>query len=52
MEARQIATLASQPVRTVQHHISVGELPATGKRPARVSAEDARAYLSARGVRI
>lgn len=52
VEARQIATLASQPVRTVQHHIKVGELPASEGRPARVSAENAAAYLSARGVRI
>jgi hypothetical protein len=52
VEARQIACLASCPVRTVRHHIDSGELEATDSRPARVAADRARAYLSARGVRV
>jgi hypothetical protein len=49
---RQLACLASCPVRTVRHHIDSGELEATDSRPARVAADRARAYLSARGVRV
>ena len=50
VEPRQIACLASCPVRTVQQHVKHGVLPASDTRPARISVEAAREYLSARGV--
>lgn len=50
VEPRQIACLASCPVRTVQQHVKHGVLPASDTRPARISVEAARQYLFARGV--
>jgi hypothetical protein len=50
VEARHIAVLASMPLRTVRHHIDVGELPACGPRPAKVPAADAVRYLTTRGL--
>lgn len=51
VDARQLACLASCPTRTVRHHIESGELTAAAGRPARVAPEEARRWLSARGVK-
>lgn len=51
IEARQIALLTGETLRTVQLRIADGTLPASGGKPARVPAADAVRYLRDRGVK-